>query len=215
MPPVSHYLRMWDAMTAMRVHQFAANSENVARRLNTYYHREATVIYPPVNVDDFSAVPSGQLEDYFLFVGELVAYKRPDLAIEAFNLLRKNLVVIGGGEMLPRIRAQAGPTISVLGPQPFDVLRHHYARCRALVFPGEEDFGIVPVEAMASGRPVIAFKEGGATELVVEGRTGNLFEKQTVKDLVEAIERCGSLSLNSSSIVEHARTFGPDASQSP
>jgi glycosyltransferase involved in cell wall biosynthesis len=209
MPPVSHYLRSWDVIAAARVYQFAANSENVARQLNTYYRRDATIIYPPVSVDDFSAVPSNQLEDYYLLVGELVAYKRPDLAIEAFNLLRKKLVVIGGGEMLPRIRAQAGPTISVLGPQPFDILRRNYARCRALVFPGEEDFGIVPVEAMASGRPVIAFKKGGATESVVEGRTGTFFEKQTVQDLVDAIERCESLSLDSSSIVEHARTFGP------
>lgn len=129
MPPVSHYLRMWDAMTAMRVHQFAANSENVARRLNTYYHREATVIYPPVNVDDFSAVPSGQLEDYFLFVGELVAYKRPDLAIEAFNLLRKNFLSLSAA-------AKCCPVFGRRRGQPFRCSDHSLLTSCAITTPG-------------------------------------------------------------------------------
>ena len=140
-------------------------------------------------------------------VGELAPYKRPDLAIEAFNQTGKKLVVIGGGEMLARIRALAKSNVSVLGSQPFSVLKHHYARCRALIFPGEEDFGIVPVEAMASGRPVVAFRRGGATETVVDGVTGVFFDNQTVENLLSAIEQCDELALDPCIIVEHAKTF--------
>ena len=110
-----------------------------------------------------------------LMVGELVAYKRPELAVQAFNQMKARLVVIGGGEMLAKMRRLAGPTVSVLGPRPFADLRYHYARCRALIFPGEEDFGIVPVEAMASGTPVIAYGRGGAVETVIPTLSGILF----------------------------------------
>lgn len=210
MPPISHYLRNWDALSATRVHAFAANSRNVARRLQTYYRRDATVIYPPVDVGAFEQVPDEATADYFLMVGELVPYKRPDLAVEAFNRSGRKLVVIGGGEMLSKIKAQAGPTVTVLGPQPFDRLRHHYARCRALVFPGEEDFGIVPVEAMASGRPVVAFKKGGAMETVVDGVTGVFFDEQSVEAIIEACERCDRTDFATPAIIEHARSFGAD-----
>ncbi|MDR3494437.1 MAG: glycosyltransferase [Ancalomicrobiaceae bacterium] len=210
MPALSHYLRNWDVISSTRTHHFVANSRNVAQRLQTYYRRDATVIYPPVSVGDFAAVPHDEVGDYWLMVGELVAYKRPDLAIEAFNRAGKRLVVIGGGEMLSRLRAAAGPTVTILGPQPFDVLRHHYARCRALVFPGEEDFGIVPVEAMASGRPVIAFKRGGATESVVDGTSGVFFDNQTVEDLLQAVARCEALQLDPAAIVAHAQQFSAE-----
>jgi glycosyltransferase involved in cell wall biosynthesis len=210
MPPLSHYLRTWDAVSASRVHEFAANSKTVARRLQTYYRRDATVIYPPVDTDAFEQVPPEAVEDYFLMVGELVPYKRPDLAVEAFNRSGKKLVVIGGGEMLPKIRSRAGPNVTVLGPQPFEVLRHHYARCKALVFPGEEDFGIVPVEAMASGRPVVAYRKGGATETVLDGVTGVFFDRQTVDELIEACERCEATAFSPAAITGHARSFGED-----
>ena len=210
MPPLSHYLRMWDVVSATRVHHFAANSQTVARRLNTYYRRESTVIFPPVATQDFAPVRPEEVEDFYLMAGELVPYKRPDLAIEAFNRTGRKLVVVGGGEMLPTIRAMAGPSVSVLGAQPFDSLKALYARARALVFPGEEDFGIVPVEAMASGRPVIALRKGGATETVVEGRTGTFFDTQTVDALIEAIERNDATRFDPAAIVEHARGFGID-----
>lgn len=210
MPPLSHYLRNWDALSATRVHHFAANSATVAKRLRTYYRRDATVIYPPVSTDDFAAVPAGEVEDFYLMVGELVPYKRPDLAIEAFNRSGRKLVVIGGGEMLPAIRAMAGPTVTVLGPQPFAALRWHYARAKGLVFPGEEDFGIVPVEAMASGRPVVAFRKGGATETVVEGVTGTFFDRQTSDELIAALERAEATPFDPGTIVAHARSFGAD-----
>ncbi len=210
MPPLSHYLRNWDAISATRVHHFVANSRTVARRLQTYYRRDATVIFPPVSVDDFAPVPPGEIEDFYLMAGELVPYKRPDLAVEAFNRWGRKLVVIGGGEMLPRLMAMAGPTVRVMGAQPFDVLRSAYARCRGLVFPGEEDFGLVPVEAMASGRPVIAFRKGGATETIIDGETGTFFDQQTPEALLDALVRCEALSFDPDAIVRHARTFSVD-----
>jgi len=122
-------------------------------------------------------------------VGELVSYKRADLAVSAFSRAGKRLVVIGAGEQLSELRRRAGPTVEVMGRQPASVIRDKYAHCRALLFPGEEDFGIVPIEAMASGRPVIAYRRGGALETVVEGRTGLFFDEQTEDSLLAAVER--------------------------
>jgi glycosyltransferase involved in cell wall biosynthesis len=208
MPLIAHYIRNWDVVSASRVHHFVANSNTVARRLQTYYHRDAEVIFPPVDTAAFQIVPPEELEDYYLMVGELVAYKRPDLAVEAFNRTGRKLVVIGSGEMLAKIKAMAGPTVTVLGSQPFSALRHHYARCKALIFPGEEDFGIVPVEAMASGRPVIAFGRGGATETVVAGHTGVFFEEQSVDAIIAAIETLEMMAIDPAAIAAHAETFG-------
>ena len=214
MPPIAHYLRTWDAISATRVHDFVANSRTVAHRLQTYYRRDATVIHPPVDVDSFAPVPRPDLDDYYLMAGELVPYKRPDLAVEACNRTGRKLVVIGGGEGLAALRALAGPTVSILGPQPVDRLRHHYARCRALIFPGEEDFGIVPVEAMASGRPVIAFNRGGATETVIEGSTGTFFDEQSHDSLVAALDRFEHMSLDPADAVARAREFRAELFQS-
>ena len=208
MPPLSHYVRNWDAISANRVHAFAANSRTVARRIETYYRREATVVFPPVDTHAFAPVAPGEVGDDTLMVGELVRYKRPDLAVAAFNAAKRPLVVIGGGEMLAELRAMAGPTVRILGPQPFAVLKHHYARCRALVFPGEEDFGIVPVEAMASGRPVVAFGRGGATETVQDGVTGTFFAEQTVDALLDALDRCARMAFEPRLAVERASEFG-------
>ena len=210
MPALSHYIRNWDAISANRVHDYAANSRTVSRRLQTYYRRDSTVIHPPVDTEAFGAVGEAELGDYHLMVGELVRYKRPELAVEAFSRTGRRLVVIGGGEMLAELRAAAGPSVTLLGPQPFDVLRHHYARCRALVFPGEEDFGIVPVEAMASGRPVVAYGRGGATETVVDGVTGAFFAEQTVDCLLDAVDRCGEADLDPGAAMAHAAGFGTD-----
>ena len=174
----------------------------IAGMLSSFIHRSIP--------KTFESVQAGDLGDYYLMVGELVAYKRPDLAVQAFNRSGKKLVVIGGGQMLSKLRAMAEPNVTLLGPQPFDRLRHHYARCRALIFPGEEDFGIVPVEAMASGRPVIAFKKGGATETVVEGLTGTFFEQQTIDHLLEACERLEGMSLDPDALVARSRVFGSD-----
>jgi glycosyltransferase involved in cell wall biosynthesis len=211
MPPLAHYLRTWDVAAASRVDEFIANSTTVAQRVKSYYRRDAHIIHPPVDTQAFRPVVTGDLEDYYLMAGELVSYKRPDLAVEAFNRMKAKLVVIGGGEMLARLRKIAGPTVTIMGAQPFDVLQHHYARCRALVFPGEEDFGIVPVEAMASGRPVIAYGRGGATETVVAGKTGVFFPIQSIEAVIDAVERLDKMDLNPADAVARAQDFRTSA----
>jgi glycosyltransferase involved in cell wall biosynthesis len=206
----SHYLRNWDQGSSARVDLFVANSQNVASRIRRYFRRDADVVFPPVDVAAFEQVSASELGDYYLMVGELVAYKRADLVIDAFNASGKKLVVIGGGEMFEALKRRAQPNVTMMGPQPFAVLRHHYARCRALIFPGEEDFGIVPVEAMASGRPVIAFGRGGATETVIDGVTGVLFAEQTAVALGNAIARADRIGFSAGEIVRHAAGFSRD-----
>jgi glycosyltransferase involved in cell wall biosynthesis len=207
MPPLSHYLRMWDVTSAARVDSFVANSTTVAKRIRRYYGANSVVIHPPVDTGSFSIAPASELADYYLLAGELVSYKRPDLAVRAFNDMKLKLVVIGGGEMLEEIRRLAGPTVSVLGSQPFGVLREHYSRCRALIFPGEEDYGMVPVEAMASGRPVIAFGRGGAVETVAPGISGIFFKEQTVDAIIAAVRSLNNFDIDSASIAKHAQQF--------
>lgn len=209
MAPALHYLRLWDRLSADRVDHFVANSSNVAQRIAKHYRRTADVIYPPVDTDEFRIAE--RRGDFYLMVGQLVGYKRVDIAVRAFNRLGKRLIVIGEGEQMPFLRELAGSNIEFLGRQPFDVLRDHYSRCRALVFPGEEDFGLVPVEAMASGRPVIAYGRGGAVETVVDGRTGLFFHGQTARDLEEAVKRFETMEhiFNPREIRAHVHQFGP------
>src|SRR6266478_9129835 len=210
MPPLSHYLRMWDVTSAARVDSFVANSATVARRIRRYYGVDSAVVHPPVDTAAFAAVPSSELGDHYLMAGELVSYKRPDLAVRAFNEMRLKLVVIGGGEMLDEVRRLAGPTVTVMGSQPFDVLKEHYARCRALIFPGEEDFGMVPVEAMASGRPVVAFGRGGATETVAPDVSGVFFAEQSVEAISSAVRCLADIEIDPEKIAAHANQFGRD-----
>jgi glycosyltransferase involved in cell wall biosynthesis len=210
MPPLAHYLRIWDVTSAARVDSFVANSATVAKRIHRYYGADSVVISPPVDTHAFAVATHSELEDYYLMAGELVSYKRPDLAVRAFNEMKLKLVVIGGGEMLDEVRRMAGPTVTVLGAQPFDVLKRHYARCRALIFPGEEDFGMVPVEAMASGRPVVAFGRGGATETVADGVSGVFFAEQTIEAVSSAVRRLEGIVIDPEKIVAHASQFGRD-----
>ncbi len=214
MPMLAHGLRKWDAVNSMRVDEFVANSRHVARRIGKYYRREAAVVAPPVDVTAFAPCESGEIGDHYLCASELVAYKRVDLAVDAFTRSGRKLVVIGDGEEGPRLRKRAGPNVSFLGKVPFDTLKHHFARCRALIFPGEEDFGIIPVEVMASGRPVIAYGRGGILDTVVDGRTGLLFGEQTVDGLIDAIERFEremERQLDPSDMVAHAGQFSERA----
>lgn len=210
MAPLLHYVRLTDVTSAARVDYFVANSRTVSRRIRSYWRREAEVIFPPVDTASFAPVPAGELGDFHLMAGELVGYKRPDIAVDAFSRTGRRLVVIGGGEMLRELRERAGPSVTIMGPQPFSVLRDHYARCKALIFPGEEDFGIVPIEAMASGRPVIAFGRGGATETVVEGETGTFFYEQTPECLLEAVERWERTEFHPERAVARAALFGKE-----
>jgi glycosyltransferase involved in cell wall biosynthesis len=208
MPPIFHYLRQWDQLSSGRVDHFLANSTAVQSRIAKYYRREATVIHPPVDTGIFT--PGNQSDgDYYLVCGQLVGYKRVDLAVEAFNRNGRPLVVIGGGELFRKLQAKAGANIRFLGPQSIEVLREHYRHCRALIFPGEEDFGIVPVEAMACGRPVIAYAKGGALDTVIDGATGILFPTQTVEALNNAVaefESCPG-ALPPQSLRDHALRF--------
>lgn len=204
---VTHYMRMWDVTSARRVDHFIANSRFVAARIGKYYGREATVIAPPVDTRRFKA--SADRGDFYLVAGQLVGYKRVDLAVRACAELDRPLVVIGTGAELSRLRRLAGPRTRLLGWQEDAVLADHLARARALIFPGLEDFGIVPVEAMAAGTPVIAYGKGGAAETVVDGRTGVLFQTQTVEALQQAIVRFEAVeaSFDPQDISRHAARF--------
>ncbi|HEV2495122.1 MAG TPA: glycosyltransferase [Terriglobia bacterium] len=214
----AHYVRLWDVATASRVDHFVANSENVARRIRKHYRRDARVIYPPVDVS--AGYLADSIEDYYLVASPLVDYKRVDLAIEAANRLKRPLRVIGDGEEAERLRRLAGATVSFLGYVSDDVLRDNYAHARALLYPGEEDFGMVPVEAQSFGRPVIAYARGGAVESVngflpgdtldSESATGIFFTEQSVDSLVEAIERFESMErrFSPARIQTHAQGFG-------
>jgi glycosyltransferase involved in cell wall biosynthesis len=189
----AHYAREWDLSSASRVDYFAANSRHIAARIRKYYRRESTVIYPPVNVS--AGYISQQIEDYYLVVGRLVPYKRIDLAVEACNRLGRRLLIVGVGPEYKRLRKLAGPTIQFLGKVEDFALRDIYAHCRALLFPAEEDFGIVPVEAQSFGRPVIAYGRGGVLETVTcllpgrdpEGASGMFFQVQSPEALGQAI----------------------------
>jgi glycosyltransferase involved in cell wall biosynthesis len=210
MPMIAHKMRVWDVTTAVRVDMFIANSQFVAKRIQKYYRRSAEVIAPPVAVDEFSPAPSNEIGDHYLMAGELVSYKRPDLAIEAFTRSGRKLRVIGDGDQRVSLERNAGPNIEFLGKVSFDRLKHEFARCRALVFPGEEDFGIIPVEVMASGRPVIAFGRGGVVDSVVDGVTGQFFSVQTAQALNDAISNFElglGQRLNTDLIANHAQQF--------
>ena len=182
---VLHYIRMWDTSTVNRVDHFIANSAYIARRLKKIYNRDATVIYPPVDVDRFEC--RANKEDFYLTASRMVPYKRIDLIVEAFSEMpEKRLVVIGEGPDFKKIKAKAGKNVELLGFQPFGVLKDHMQRAKAFVFAAEEDFGITPVEAQACGTPVIAYGKGGALETVTT-ETGIFFYKQTRESLKNAV----------------------------
>lgn len=200
MPHLAHPLRQWDVTSAARVDGIVSNSNFVAKRVEKYWRRTSDVVAPPVAVEEFTPSTPDELGDFYLWAGELAPYKRPDLAVDAFKELDLPLVVIGGpADAVKTLSARAGPKTKFLGKVPFDVLKKHMAQCRALVFPGEEDFGIVPVEAMAAGRPVIAYGSGGILDSVVDGETGIFFETQTVDALVDAVKRFEASDLAKSS----------------
>jgi glycosyltransferase involved in cell wall biosynthesis len=208
LPPLVARVRRWDLRTAHRPTMYAANSSAGAARIRRHYGRPAAVVFPPVEVERFSPLDAD--DDYHLVVSRLVPYKRVDLVVDAFNRLARPLVVIGDGPARRDLERQAGPTIRFLGRQPDDQVAAYYARCRALVFPGEEDFGLTPLEANASGRPVIAYRAGGALDTVVDGMNGVFFDTQTVESLCEAIARCDALPWDKARLRRHAEGFRED-----
>ena len=203
----ARYMRAWDQASARRVDHMVSISGESARRVREVYDRDAPILYPPVDCERFQPAPIR--EDFYLVVGKLIPYKQPQLAVEACNQTGRRLVVLGEGELLEKLRFMAGPTVSMMGWQPDSVVADHYGRCKALIFPGEEDFGIVPVEAMASGAPVIALRRGGALDSVVEGETGLFFDEPSVSSLIDALDRfeAAQAGFDSAGICAHARNF--------
>ena len=202
----AHWLRMWDRAAADRVDHFVAISETVAARIRRYYRRESEIVYPPVDTSLF--VPNGRPpEDFLLLVARLVPYKRVDLAIQAAARLNRALWVVGEGPERRRLEAMAGPTVRFLGQLPDAEVAGLYARARAFIFPGMDDFGIAPVEAQAAGRPVVAYGRGGALETIVDGVTGVFFDEPTVDALAEAIERAWSTPFDPAACRANAERF--------
>jgi glycosyltransferase involved in cell wall biosynthesis len=191
-------LRVWDQTSAMRVDHFIANSPVIAERIQKYYRREAVVIPPPVEASRFPSDPATEVENDFLLLGRFVPYKRFDLAIEACNRLQLPLVVIGKGRDEERLKRMAGPTIRFLGRLSDEEVIHYYRHCRAFLFPGDEDFGITPLEAQAAGRPVIAYGDGV---------TGAFFREQTVESLVEVLATFNERDFDPHVIRNHALEF--------
>lgn len=213
-PFFMNYLRSWDERSSDRVDRFVANSQTVRRRIQKHYRRDAVVIYPPVDTENFGL---GTKEgEYYLVVSALVPYKRIDLAVSAFNELNLPLLIVGEGAEKKKLMGIAKKNVRFLDWQPHSELRRYYAECKALIFPGEEDFGIVPVEAQACGKPVIAFGKGGATESVVgaypgqeisASSTGVFFQHQSKEALVEAVRRFESAKFDPEKIRDNALRF--------
>jgi len=209
MPTMYSRLRQWDVSSSARVDRFAANSSFVKRRIEKFWRREAEVIHPPVDTSLFT--PSIETDDNYLWVGAMVPYKRPDLAVDAFNASGLPLTMVGTGSMLKSLRARAAPNITFIDYLDFNGLRRAYSRAKAFLMTAEEDFGIAPVEAMASGRPVIAYGGGGAVDSVLPDRTGVFFDRQEPEALIEAVERLEQFlpHFDPHDAVEQANRFAP------
>ena len=200
-----HYMRIWDYSSSARVDYFIANSTEVQKRIKKHYKRDSIVINPPVRCNLFNV--SDTDGDYYFIVSRLVGYKRFDLAVQACSQLGKKLVVIGDGPEKDKLMSLANENVTFLGRQPDDVVKKYMSECKALLYPGEEDFGIVPVEAQACGRPVIAFGKGGVLDSVIPGKTGVFFKEQSVESLKNAILEFEKLQFNKQEIREHALGF--------
>jgi len=204
-------LRHWDVGASRQPDHFIANSQTVAARILRVYGRFAEVIYPPIDLGRFR--PSQEQKDYYIVLARLVSYKRIDLAVEACTMLGRRLLVIGDGPDRARLKAKAGPTVSFLGRLSDGEVEYYAARCRALIFPGEEDFGMAPLEIAAAGRPTIAYRGGGAVETVVDGVTGIFFDRQDPGDLADAITRFERIEWSPAVLRHHAEKFGADVFQ--
>ncbi len=205
--PLLAALRRWDQQTANRVTRFVGISEHVRARIERCYGREADVIYPPVNTHIWTPDPSIPKGEFDLIVSALVPYKRIDLAVEAYNRSGYPLTIVGVGGQLPKLTSMAKDNITFLKHQTDEAILDLYRRARLLVFPGEEDFGIVPVEAQSCGTPVVAYRKGGATETVLDGQTGMFFDEQTPDALQEAVEACSQKAWDPAILRAHAERF--------
>ncbi len=203
---LSKHLRQWEVCASHRVDLFIAISEHIKRRINKYYRRDAVVLHPPVNHETFYNTGVAK-EDFYLIVSAPAPYKRLDLAIEAFNRLGDQLVIIGDGPQMKKLRSASNGNIKFLGWQPDRVLNDYYNRARALIFPGIEDYGLTPLEANAVGTPVIALAAGGVLETIKENIGGIFFDHQDVDSLCEAVQRSKKISLDREAMIEHTKRF--------
>jgi glycosyltransferase involved in cell wall biosynthesis len=206
LPMLIRGLQYWDQCASRQPDHFVANSRAVADRIRRVYQRSAEVVHPPIETERFQPSHS-RPENYYLVVSRLVPYKRIDLAVKACTQRGKKLLVIGEGPYRNRLEAMAGPSVSFLGRGTDEDVEYHVARCRALLFPGEEDFGMAPVEAAAAGRPTIAYRAGGALETIVEKVTGSFFDQQTVECLGDAIEAFEREQWSTVALRQHSKTF--------
>jgi glycosyltransferase involved in cell wall biosynthesis len=209
-PPLVHYLRMWDESSSSRVDHFIANSGNVARRIEKYYRRQADVIHAPVDTDFFRPQERLPQRNYDLIVSALVPYKMLDLAVIAYNRLRLPLKIVGIGPELRALCRLAGPNVEFLGSVGAEDLRRLYQEARVLILPGEEDFGITALEAQACGTPVIAYGRGGARETVLDGETGLFFDDLTPESLLASLDKFQGLEFNKVTLRTHATRFSRD-----
>jgi glycosyltransferase involved in cell wall biosynthesis len=201
------YVRLWDVATTPRVDMFVANSHEVASRIRRIYGRESAVVPPPVDLPPYCPQPA---EDFYLAGGRLIPYKRLDLAVRAFTALGLPLKIFGEGRDRAGLAAIAGPSVEFLGYVSEERRRELFARCRAFVFPGEEDFGITPLEAMAAGRPVIAYAAGGALDTITDGVTGRFFHQQSAAALAAAVAASRCDTYDPAALRRHAEVFGRD-----
>lgn len=210
MPALCHYLRSWDAASASRVDRFVANSQFIRRRIARAWGREADVVHPPVATHLFT--PAEAVGPRYLWVGQMIGYKRPDIVVEAFNRLRLPLLMVGDGDLFEAIARRAGPTVEVRRKLDFAGLRRAYAEARALVFAAEEDFGIVPVEANASGRPVLAYGRGGVLDSIVPGVSGLFFAEQSADGVIAGVEALEAWigGFDPAAAVANAARFAPE-----
>jgi len=208
---VANRLRAWDVGTASRPLRYIANSGGVSRRIREYYHRDAAVVHPPIDTDFFTPPDQDRTDDYYLAVGALVPYRNLYTAVAAFSRMRRRLLVAGDGPEMGRLRGKAGPTVKFLGWQGRDSLLRLYRGCRALVSPGEEDFGMAAVEAQACGKPVVALGRGGALETVADGVSGALYAEDSVDALIAAVETLEARKFDCRPIRTKAERFSANA----
>lgn len=202
-----HLIRTWDYLAGQRPDKIIAISKYIRNRTLKYYRRDTDVIYPPCNTGLYQPANKDDIKDYYLIVGRQVDYKRTDIVVEAFNKLKLPLVIIGEGPSLKKLKKIAGNNISFLGRIPDNEVKKYYAECRAFIFPQEEDFGITPLEAQSAGRPVIAYRAGGALETILEGETGAFFEEQTPESIIKTINNFDHNKFDSAKIRQHALEF--------
>lgn len=211
MRPLIHYLKMWDRLSADRVDHFIANAKFIEKRINKFYRREADVIHPPIDIDDF--IFNEDKDDFYLVLGQLTPYKRADLVVDAFLDNGKKLVVIGLGEQYDLLKSKENDQIKILGRANWQECKEYLSKAKALIFPGVEDFGMVPVEAMSSGTPVLAFAKGGALETVVDKESGLFFHEQTVESLNRCIFEFENTldNFDPQLILKHANNFSKES----